>query len=145
MILYLDTSALVKLYIDEPGRDAVTAAKSAAMKIACHNIAYVELRAALARLQRENRLTLEELYEVRADFERDWHTLLIMETTSPLLRKAADLADRFALRAYDSVHLAAAERLWVSTNIDMVFGCFDRRLNKAASILGISLLAETPL
>ncbi len=34
MILYLDTSALVKLYIDEPGRNAVTAAKSAAMKIA---------------------------------------------------------------------------------------------------------------
>ncbi len=42
MILYLDTSALVKLYIDEPGRDIVMAAKAEAMKIACHDIGYVE-------------------------------------------------------------------------------------------------------
>jgi predicted nucleic acid-binding protein len=38
MILYLDTSALVKLYIDEPGRDIVMIVKEDAMKIACHDI-----------------------------------------------------------------------------------------------------------
>lgn len=142
MILYLDTSALVKLYIDEPGRDVVIDARADAMKIACHDIGYVELRAALARLQRENRLTSDEVNEIRTDFERDWCALLVIETTQPLLRKAADLAERFALRAYDGVHLAAAERLFTSSNIDIVFGCFDRRLNQAALTLGMSLLTD---
>lgn len=142
MILYLDTSALVKLYIDEPGRAVVLGAKADAIKIACHDIGYVELRVALARLQRESRLTPEEANEVRVDFERDWGALLVIETTQPLLRKAADLADRFALRAHDSVHLAAAEHLFSSANIEILFGCFDQRLSQAAVALGMSSLAD---
>jgi predicted nucleic acid-binding protein len=142
MILYLDTSALVKLYIDEPGRDIVMIDKEDAMKIACHDIGYVELRAALARLKRENRLTQEEERDVRIEFEQDWKTLLVLETTQTLLRKAADLADRFALRAYDSVHLAAAQHLVNCANTEIVFGCFDLRLGQAASALGMRSLTD---
>ena len=143
MILYLDTSAFVKLYVDEPSRDRVQAAKAEALKVACHDIGYVELRAALARLEREGRLTSEEVNEIRTDFERDWRTLLTLEATQPLLRKAAEFAEYFALRAYDSVHLAAADYLFTVGNLEVQFACFDRRLNRAAAALGMRVLMES--
>ena len=48
MILYLDTSAMIKLYVDEAGRSAVLSALDNAVKVASHDIAYVEQRSALA-------------------------------------------------------------------------------------------------
>ncbi|MGF1614637.1 MAG: type II toxin-antitoxin system VapC family toxin [Gammaproteobacteria bacterium] len=60
--------------------------------------------------------------------------------TPSLVQRAADLAEAFALRAYDSVHLAAADFLFKQKVAPMTFACFDRRLNQAASVLGIPLL-----
>ncbi len=57
MILYLDTSALVKLYSEEPGREKVQAAVEGARVIAVSEIGYVEARSALARKEREGALS----------------------------------------------------------------------------------------
>ena len=53
MTLYLDTSSLVKLYVAEPGSDAVRKLVSQATVVATAGIAYPETRAALARRRRE--------------------------------------------------------------------------------------------
>jgi predicted nucleic acid-binding protein len=45
-MLYLDTSALVKFYLDEAGRSAVTAAVSAEAIVATQELAYIEAHAA---------------------------------------------------------------------------------------------------
>jgi predicted nucleic acid-binding protein len=111
-----------------------------AIKVASHDIAYVELRSALARLEREARLSPAERSEIRAEFENDWKALLVIETTYPLIRRAADFAERYALRADDSVHLAAADRISAASGVDVVFGCFDQRLNDAAQALGLTML-----
>ena len=66
----------------------------------------------------------------------------MVETTHPLLRRAADFAERYALRAYDSVHLAAADRISAAAGVDVVFGCFDQRLNDAAQTLGLTMLPD---
>ncbi len=142
MILYLDTSAMMKLYVDEAGRSAVLSALDNAVKVASHDIAYVEQRSALARLEREGRLSQSESGEIRSQFESDWKALLVVETTHPLLRRAADFAERYALRAYDSVHLAAADRISAAAGVDVVFGCFDQRLNDAAQTLGLTMLPD---
>ncbi len=48
MILYLDTSALVKLYVDEPGSASLREALVRAKAVYTHQITYVEIRAAFA-------------------------------------------------------------------------------------------------
>ncbi len=48
MILYLDTSALVKLYVSEEGSEIVRGAVESAGRVATSRIAYAEARAALA-------------------------------------------------------------------------------------------------
>ena len=49
MILYLDTSALVKVYVTEPFREPVVSAMQEAEAVASHRLAYVEAHAAFAR------------------------------------------------------------------------------------------------
>ena len=56
---------------------------------------------------------------------------------------AAELAEAFSLRAYDSVHLAAARYLHNTARSKVFFACFDQRLNLAAKMLKIER-AEWP-
>ncbi len=55
------------------------------------------------------------------------------------VRRAGDLAERFALRGYDSVHLAAAEATLIrlGEGVDFRFLAFDRALEEAAAELGM--------
>lgn len=144
MILYLDTSALVKAYVAEENSAAVMAAITAAQAVASHVIAFVEAHAAFARLYREGAIEEAAFLTIKAEFIADWPAYLRVEMAQSLVQRAADLAEAFALRAYDSVHLAAADFLFNQEAEPVTFACFDRRLNQAARVLGIPLLQADP-
>lgn len=112
LILYLDTSAFLKLYLSESGSAEVKQAIAEAAAIYTHLIAYAEMRAGLTRASRERRLSESELAYQVSRFEDDWESLGIIAVTEPLVRRAGALAERFGLRGYDSVHLAAAEQVF---------------------------------
>lgn len=141
MILYLDTSALIKAYVTEDGTAEVLAAIGGADAIASHLIAFVEANAAFSRLFREHVLTEKQCQAVRNEFLDDWGNYIQVGLNQSVLQRAADLAEGFALRAYDSVHLAAADLLLKQSGDGVLFACFDRRLNQAASVLGLPLVA----
>ena len=69
MILYLDTSALVKLYAAEPGRMQTCRAVNRADLVATSLLANVETRAAFARKNRMRQLSDAELERSRHAFE----------------------------------------------------------------------------
>jgi len=140
VILYLDTSALVKLYVEEENSSTVEHMVSKARIVATHLIAYVEAQAAFARLQREGVISEETLENIQQDFEKDWPHYLKIGLDQSLLNRASELAKAFALKAYDSVHLAAADLLLKEATETVIFACFDKRLNRAAKILGFQLL-----
>lgn len=140
MILYLDTSALVKAYVEEAFSQKIRSEMSQAQIVASHPIAYVEAHAAFSRAKRENKISEQEFDSVRSSFRSDWENYLLFENTTELLKQAADLADMLSLRAYDSVHLAAANLLAKQSKLPVKFACFDRHLNKAANILGLLLV-----
>lgn len=131
MILYLDTSALVKLYVEEPGRDAVLPLLEAAVACATVRIAYVEARAAFARRRREGGFDARELRRLVDLFDVDWGAYTLVEVSEPLVRRAGLLAERHGLRGYDAVHLAAALEM-ARAGADVVVACFDERLRHAA-------------
>ena len=60
MILYLDTSSLVKLYVEEGGSEEVRRDIHQASLVATSCVAYAEARAALARQHREGGLRTAE-------------------------------------------------------------------------------------
>ena len=140
MILFCDTSALVKLYIKEAFSAEVHAHAAMAKTVAVSRIAWAEAMAALARRVRENAVDAEAIETVRTRLRHDWSGFAIVEVTQTLVEQAGEYADTFALRGYDSVQLAAARQLQEAAAMDVCFGCFDARLEKAAKILGMQTL-----
>ena len=141
MILFCDTSALIKLYLREDSSDLMMALAAAASAIAVCRIAWAETMAALARRVRESPADAQPIEAVRKRLCLDWPDYAIVEVTQPLVELAGDYADIFALRGYDSVQLAAARILEEAAGEELQFACFDARLEKAAKVLGMLTLA----
>lgn len=142
MIVYLDTSALVKLFVPEPHSEAVRAAVTAGSVVTTQLLAYAEACSAFSRLS-ESRSD-ESLFErLREELDAHWTEWEIIQVDERLVRRAADLCSQFRLRGYDSVHLAAAERARgiSSAYADFRFGAFDAHLTRAARGLDLPLLA----
>ena len=137
MILFCDSSALVKLYLQEDDSGAVRSQAAASELLAVCRIAWVEVMSALARRARERPQDTAAIATARERFEADWPRYLCLELTQELAQLAGDYADMFALRAYDSVQLAAAELARREMPGELQFACFDARLIKAAKVLGI--------
>ncbi len=109
MILYLDTSALVKLYADEPGRQEVQDAVQEARVVAVSEIGHVEARSALARKEREGAFSTDEHAAAVEQLRRDFREVYLPRpVTGEVIARAGDLTRKHALRAYDAVHLATA-------------------------------------
>ena len=140
MRLYLDTSALVKLYVDEEGTPVVRGAVDQAELIATSAIAYVEARAAFSRRYWEGGLSRRAHRGLRRDFERDWPRYLIIEVAAPVIRDAARLADSHRLRAYDAVHLASARTVSGRIARPLMFASWDAALERAAAREGLEPL-----
>lgn len=141
MILYLDTSALVKLFVQEPLSDRVRRAVSGGQLVATHTIAYVEACATFARVAYDR--GVDALFsDLRRNLDIQWGAWEILGVTEPLVRRAADLAGRYRLRGYDSLHLAAAESVWEVFRGDAPFhfAVFDSQLSAAAKQIGIPML-----
>lgn len=138
MILFCDTSALVKLYIAEPESEALKARVMEAEAVVVCRIAWAEAHAALSRRAREVAEDAAVIEEAKGALAADWSHYVVMEIDQALVERAGEFADTFALRAYDSVQLAAASEAARITEAAICFACFDLRLNKAANVLGMS-------
>ena len=137
MILFCDTSALVKLYILEDGSAELKAWTQDAEAVAVCRIAWAEACAALSRRARETPEDAVLIDQAKAALALDWPHFLILEINQTLVERAGDYADTFALRGYDSVQLAAAFEAGRISQVPIFFACFDTRLNKAAKLLGM--------
>lgn len=138
MIVYLDTSALVKLYVSESGSSALRRYASKSEALATSVVAYDEARAAFARLLRSGRTIARQHARRLQRLNQDWDHYLRVELTPEVVREAGDLAEVHALRGFDSIHLASG--LWLKERLasGLVFAAYDRRLHAAAAQAGVA-------
>ncbi len=140
MILFCDTSALLKLYIVEAGSDALKVLVQEAEAVAVCRIAWAEAYAALSRRAREVPEDASLIEQAKAAIAADWPHFVVLEIDQPLVELAGEYADTFALRGYDSIQLAAAFEAGRISQTPLFFACYDMRLNKAAKLLGMLCL-----
>jgi len=141
VILYLDTSAFIKLYVQEAHSERIRPAVRAAAALCTHLITYAEMRAAFAKARRMGRLEEDGLRDLVTQLDQDWEQLDVIGVDEPLARRAGGHAERFGLRGYDSVHLAAAETIALAgSGLDYRVAALDRRLIEAAEALGMQCL-----
>jgi len=132
MIVYLDTSSLVKLYVEEDESSKVDVLVKSSEVTAASLVAYAEARAAFARRFREKAFTTDEYNRLKEFFDKDWSRYFILSVTGDMIRLAGDLAEKHALRGFDSIHLASALTLRQELSSPIVFSCFDDNLQKAS-------------
>ena len=141
MRLYLDTSALLKLYVAEEGTEVVRGALAEATVVGTSELAYLEARAALARRRRERDLTVSAQRHAVRDLDAEWNRYVVLAVHATLIRDAVRLAEVRRLRAYDALHLASARLLRDQVGSPVVFGCWDRQLERAARAEGFTPLS----
>jgi predicted nucleic acid-binding protein len=139
--LYLDTSALVKLYVEEEHSDLVERAAGCAAAVFVSDLADLEARVAFARLRHEGEIDDEALTRLLAALRDDLDSGYdIVGYGATLAVRAGELALKHeGLRAYDALHLATAmasegeeHRHAGATDRPTAMLSFDRRLVRAA-------------
>lgn len=132
MILYLDTSSPLKLYLEESGTDEVRSLVERSDVVATAVIAYPEAQAALGRRHREGALTKTEFRAVLQEFNETWSRFLAVNLVASVCTLAGTFAIAHGLRGTDGIHLASwAELLRGDDAVE--FLSHDLRLMRAAA------------
>jgi uncharacterized protein len=131
-VIYLDTSALVKRFINEKGSPLVQSLVQATNAVATAKIAYAEIFGGLTRKLREGNLSKTQYSVACRQFESDWQAYVRVELQDEVLALARDLIQRHPLKGFDAVHLASALRLKIALAEEMRFAASDKNLLKAA-------------
>jgi predicted nucleic acid-binding protein len=137
MILYLETSNLVKLYVQEQDSADVAKLVADAEVVATSIVAYPEARAAFARKFREKGISEDDYKRIKEDLDNDWEKFFIIKLTDPLAKFSGDLAERCGLRGFDALHLASALELNKALPHPVQFCSSDARLREAAKSEGL--------
>jgi predicted nucleic acid-binding protein len=129
---YVDSSALLKRYVEEPDSAAAVTLLRAdpALLTARHTI--VEVRRNLARL-----LSGRDLAAARRAFADDLRSISIIELDETTCESAAMIAETTGARTLDALHLAAAQRVSAP---GVGFLTFDLRQAQAARALGLTVV-----
>jgi predicted nucleic acid-binding protein len=138
LILYLDTSSIVKLYVEEAGTEAVRRWAGEAEVLATCRIAYPELISALNRRLRGGDIPRKEFRLLIDGFSKEWADFAIIDFDEI---EAGHLAEKYGLRGFDAIHLSALKLLKDRDNhISLAFSSFDKELNRAAASDGFTVL-----
>jgi len=132
MIIYLDTSDLVKLYVLEKNSLQIKENVNKSQVVATSIISYVEARAAFARKLREKGLSESEYRRIIRTLDNDWENYFVLNVSEETVKLAGYLCEKYWLRGYDALHLACASILNKNITGNIYFSCSDSKLNKTA-------------
>lgn len=133
-LAYLDTNALVKLYLPEQGGEEVVALLDRVDGVVTSTLSYPESRSVFARALDRGLVTPERYDDILTEFEQDWSMAVRIEMLEVVYRRAADLVRPHPrLRTLDALHLASA--LEARSRFEIRFLTFDRALREVALAL----------
>lgn len=135
-LAFWDSSALVKLLIEESGTDVAVVLWDESARVVASRLAVPEMSAALAAGERGGRVDRARARVARNEWHRYLAALDVVEISSKIAEDAADLAMAHPLSGADAVHLATALAL---RDGELVLATWDRRLAAAAVAEGCPL------
>lgn len=139
-IVYFDSSAFVKLLVEEEGSEIAAALWDGCDAAVSSRLAYPEVRAALAAAGRANRLDPADQQYAEAAWEDYWAATRTVELSEQVTAHAGQLAGQYALRGADAIHLASLLAVGAA---ETLFAVWDRRLRTGAQTAGVQLAPVT--
>jgi predicted nucleic acid-binding protein len=138
MILYLGTSSLVKLYVEENYSDVVREWVGEAEIVATCRVAYTEMISALELRFKQKDLSKNEYDHVTKRFSQDWLNFAVVDFDD---REAGLLVKKYGLTRFAAMHLSAAKLIKKEHHdISLSFSSVDENLCKAAATEGLRVL-----
>jgi predicted nucleic acid-binding protein len=132
MTIYVDSSAFVKSYVDEPEQARAAQLLLSDPVLATSWLSVVEVRRNLRLRLRGSRLA-----SARRRFDLEIDNVALVGTDAETWRTAAEISEVHGVRSLDAVHLASAQGLRIDT---LQFLTFDLRQAGAAKALGFDVL-----
>ena len=142
MILYLDTSALVKKYFKEKNSSEVISAWKESLEIVTSAVAYAELLAAVYRKASEVQAKKSLLESILNTFQEDWSSFIVVQVDNRLNETIHQVIANHGLRGFDAIHLASALTIGSAVGDKLLFACYDEKLKHAAQAEGVDTLPE---
>ena len=140
MILYCDTSALIKRYVEEKGTGHVDVLWEDCWGVATSVVAFAEAMSVFGRKLREGLLSRKEHTKTVKKFKDDYEHLILVPVDNNLNSVMENLFNRHPLRGFDAIHLASALVFANLKETDLFFACFDHTLNEAAIKEGLKVI-----
>ena len=135
-VCYFDSSALVKLLVDELESDVAADLWNKADAITSSRLSQPEVRAAISAARRNARLGPAAEQQAVTKWGEFWRNVDVIELSEPVASAAADLSSLYVLSGADAVHLASALAVLEG---DAVLVAWDHRLRKAAVAAGLAV------
>ena len=135
MRVFLDSSALVKRYYEEPGSDQVQELMDSATHLIASALCVLEVTSALSRRRRLGQIDQRELDWTRETLFEDLSRMDVIPIADSILDEALGMIDRRSVTTLDSIQLATALR-----GSPDLFVCSDRSLLQAARSEGLVVL-----
>jgi predicted nucleic acid-binding protein len=143
-VYFLESSALVKLFVRERGTDAMIRLVESSEDATKHasSLASVEVRSALRRRQRNGDVSTADAAAALDLLDSEWRRLIDNPITGTVIAHTSPLIDRHYLRALDAIQLATAvaARDTLRNIAELTFVCTDERLIRAAQAEGFRVL-----
>jgi predicted nucleic acid-binding protein len=138
MILYLGTSSLVKLYVEEQYSEVVRGWIKDAEIVATCRVAFTEMISALELRFRQNDLSQSEYDLIVKRFTQDWLNFVIVDFDE---REAGLFVKKYGLKRFNAIHLSAVKLIQKGQrDIAIAFSSSDENLCKAAVSEGLKVL-----
>jgi uncharacterized protein len=137
---YWDTSALLKLFISEPGSSDARAVLARDREIATALLTYVEAFSAFTRRGQDGSLTRADLARVRRRFGAEWTAYLRVPLTDEVVRRCRAVVERHGIKTLDAVHLASLLELDERLGERIPLVVADGRLLRAATAEGLRVI-----
>jgi len=138
VIVYFDTSALLKAYVQEDGSKEVLALLDDAENLfGSIVLTKVEMASAIQRAIRVSGSLPAHAAQAWQDFLDDWDAFTRLRVTTSTVERASEIAWKYGLRGYDSLHLAAALMWQEALDAKVTFAVFDRDLWTAGRKAGL--------
>ncbi len=133
-LVYFDSSALVKLLVEETGSDLAAELWDGCDAAVASRLAYPEVRAALAAAARNHDLDDHDLDLAEQAWDSYWAATRPVELTAAVEQHAGQLARLHSLTGASAVHLASVLAIG---DPDLVVAVWDRRLHSGARAAGV--------
>ena len=139
MWAYVDTSALVKRYVNEAGRRDVLQLLRR-YDLVASAVLPVELRSALRRRAAEGTLDAPRVPDILRRVAADRAYWTLVEVGTEVLASAETLVATYPLRTLDAIHVASAQ-LFAARAIaaELIFVSADSRQTEAAAAVGMMI------